>query len=170
MLYPTVQQRRFWPCNETHMKLQSADVPQQALNSLCQFCKSVFFVVSLLEASPVHETLWDTKRGSPKVWKSDISCLWLSYKMTREHFIFELEKWQVLESFLFKNALMSKVKLLLYSMKRSNQVIFNGKRSISYGTPCTRVEKSEEFSDLRFKKLAFRQWNCEKSLKFLDFQ
>ena len=37
------------------MKLQSADVPQQALNSLCQFCKSVFFVVSLLEASPVHE-------------------------------------------------------------------------------------------------------------------
>ena len=51
-----------------------------------------------------------------------------------------------------------------------NQVIFNGERSISYGTPCTRVEKSEESSDLRFKKLAFRQWNCEKSLKFLDFQ
>ena len=43
------------------MKLQSADVPQQALNSLCQFCKSVFFVVSLLEASPVHETLWDQR-------------------------------------------------------------------------------------------------------------
>ena len=55
MIYPSVQQRRFWPCNETHMKLTSADVPQQALNSLCQFCKSVFFVVSLLEASPVHE-------------------------------------------------------------------------------------------------------------------
>ena len=92
MIYPIVQQRRFWPCNGTHMKLQSADVPQQALNSLCQFCKSVFFVVSLLEASPVHETLWDTKRGSPKVWKSDISCLMAILQMTREHFIFNAWK------------------------------------------------------------------------------
>ena len=36
--------------------------------------------------------------------------------------------------------------------------------------PVLELKKSEEFSDLRFKKLAFRQWNCEKSLKFLDFQ
>ena len=56
------------------------------------FCKSVFFVVSLLEASPVHETLWDTKRGSPKVWKSDISCLMAILQMTREHFIFNAWK------------------------------------------------------------------------------
>ena len=35
-------------------------------------CKSVFFVVSLLEASPVHEHPMGPKRGSPKVWKSDI--------------------------------------------------------------------------------------------------
>ena len=55
-------------------------------------CKSVFFVVSLLEASPVHETLWDTKRGSPKVWKSDISCLMAILQMTREHFIFNAWK------------------------------------------------------------------------------
>ena len=56
------------------------------------FCKSLFFVVSLLEASPVHETLWDTKRGSPKVWKSDISCLMAILQMTREHFIFNAWK------------------------------------------------------------------------------
>ena len=42
-IYKIVQQRRFWPCNETHMKLTSADVPQQALNSLCQFWQKCLF-------------------------------------------------------------------------------------------------------------------------------
>ena len=60
--------------------------------SMSVFAKVSFFVVSLLEASPVHETLWDTKRGSPKVWKSDISCLMALLQMTREHFIFNAWK------------------------------------------------------------------------------
>ena len=125
MIYPSVQQRRFWPCNETHMKLTSADVPQQALNSLCQFCKSVFFVVSLLEASPVHETLWDTKRGSPKVWKSDISCLWLSYKWQENISFSMLGKWQLsLSSFSSRTFLDWKYDILKEAQKSSKKCYF----------------------------------------------
>ena len=43
------------------MKLQSADVPQQSLKVYVSFAKVSFFVVSLLEASPVHETLWEQR-------------------------------------------------------------------------------------------------------------
>ena len=65
-----------WDTHEAYKCWCSSTSIEQSMSVL----QSVFFVVSLLEASPVHETLWDTKRGSPKVWKSDISCLWLSYK------------------------------------------------------------------------------------------
>ena len=94
------------------------------IESLCQFCKSVFFVVSLLEASPVHETLWDTKRGSPKVWKSDISCLWLSYKWQENISFSMLGKWQLsLSSFSSRTFLDWKYDILEETQISSKKVL-----------------------------------------------
>ena len=77
-----------WDTHEAYKCWCSSTSIEQSMSVLqkCLFC-SVIARSQSCSWNPMG-----TKRGSPKVWKSDISCLMAILQMTREHFIFNAWK------------------------------------------------------------------------------